>query len=52
MSAYLMGRHGGIEAVAQQISNQKLATKEDVAGFMSFSEECHPTYEWGKIDAG
>jgi NAD(P)-dependent dehydrogenase (short-subunit alcohol dehydrogenase family) len=36
MSAPLMGRHGGIEAVAKQVPDQKLGTKEDVAGVMVF----------------
>lgn len=36
MSAPLMDRHGGIEAVAKQVPDQKLGTKEDLAGVMVF----------------
>ena len=36
MSGPLMARHGGLEAVAKQVPDQKLGTKEDLAGAMVF----------------
>lgn len=36
MSGPLMARHGGLEAVAKQVPDQKLGTKEDIAGVMVF----------------
>lgn len=36
MSLPLMSRHGGIEAVSKQVPDQKLGSKEDVAGVMVF----------------
>ncbi|EXJ77305.1 hypothetical protein A1O3_10463 [Capronia epimyces CBS 606.96] len=36
MSGPLMARHGGLEAVAKQVPDQKLGSKEDVAGTMVF----------------
>ena len=36
MSTPLMSRHGGIEAIAKQIPDQKVGEKEDIAGVMVF----------------
>lgn len=36
MSGPLMDRHGGLEAVAKQVPDQKLGHKEDIAGVMVF----------------
>jgi NAD(P)-dependent dehydrogenase (short-subunit alcohol dehydrogenase family) len=36
MSGPLMARHGGIAEVAKQVPDQKLGTKEDIAGVMVF----------------
>lgn len=36
MSLPLLSRHGGVEAYSKQVPDQKLGTKEDVAGIMVF----------------